>query len=57
MYPLDLNIEDWSGVHTHTHDLSEHDFKVADVIALADDISWANSEDMICDFNMHEYTH
>lgn len=55
MYPLDLNIEDWSRVDTY--DLSEPDFNVADVIALTDNISWANSEDMICDFNMHEYTH
>jgi hypothetical protein len=55
MYPLDLNIEDWSRVNDS--DPSEHHFNVADVIALTDTISWTNSEDMICDFNMHEYTH
>jgi hypothetical protein len=55
MLELNLNIDNWALVTSH--EPMESSFSVSDVIALADNISWANSEDGICDFNMHEYTH
>jgi len=55
MKDLNLNIERWSILDTN--DATDYMFNIDDVISLADSISWANSDDLICDFNMHEYTH
>jgi hypothetical protein len=54
MYPLNLNIEDWSLVNST--DSSEFAPISTDVVALADYISAANDFDL-CDLNNHEYTH
>lgn len=54
MKDINLNIDHWSMVSDF--DQSEVIAYVADVIAMADDISFANNDDML-DINMREYTH
>lgn len=54
MKELNLNIDHWSMVNSS--DSNEPIFNITDVITLADNISWANIDDL-CDFNQHEYTH
>jgi len=54
MQIINLEIPRWSLVESF--DPTESADHYIDIASLADDISWANIDDL-CDFNQHEYTH
>lgn len=54
MKEVNLNIDHWSMVTDH--EPAETVYIHADLISLLDDISNANTDDVL-EINMHEYTH
>ena len=54
MKEINLNIDHWSMVTDHEPTESVYIF--ADLVSLLDDISNANTDDVL-EINMHEYTH